>query len=151
MKRICYTLLPEVTQNQELKREVTTLITQDYNSIPPRVVNRNNQLLSYELLLLIFLTMIGFTFPVQQPYNPAGDNHKTWCRELMVRVCKVHAPQNMKGYRYFTPIENYTAKFLQFKYPELCRYDLQTRISSLNLFDFMIQAKVRVEISLNLH
>ena len=55
----------------------------------------------------------------------------------MVRICKVHAPQSMKGYRYFTPIENYTAKFLQVKYPEICRYDLQTRISSLNLFDFM--------------
>ena len=74
--------------------------------------------------MLIFLTMIGFTFPVQQPYNAAGDNHKTWCRELMIRICKVHAPQNMKGYRYFTPIENYTAKFLQVKYPEVCRFDL---------------------------
>ena len=70
-------------------------------------------MLSYELLLLLFLTMLGFSFPVEQSYDPRMDDQRAWCRELLLRVLKQHAPETQKQYQYLMPLENQTAHFLQ--------------------------------------
>ena len=65
---------------------------QCYNSVPAREIVRDPSVLSQELLVLLFLTLLGYSFPVQHSYNPNTDKSKTWSRELMLRVIKGHGP-----------------------------------------------------------
>ena len=112
MQRICVAILPEVSGDANLQQQVRDLVTQRYNNNPPRLVARDANVLSQELLVIIYLTMIGFTFPVKQGYNPKLDRMKPWARELMLRIVKGHGPPTRFEYQFLTPIENSTSRFL---------------------------------------
>ena len=92
MQRICVAILPEVSSDRALQQSVRDLLAKRYNNNPPILVQRDPYLLSQELLVLIYLTMLGFTFPVKQGYNPKLDRMKPWARELMLRIVKGHGP-----------------------------------------------------------
>lgn len=112
MKRICIAILPEVHSDGDVFQRVNSLIGMSYHSYPLRQVIRNVNLLSQELLMIVYLTMLGFTFPVEQSYNPKLDRMKTWSRELMLRIVKCHGPQSRFEYQFLTPIEHSVARFL---------------------------------------
>ena len=91
-------------------------------------------MLSQELLIIVYLTMLGFTFPVKQGYNPKMDRMKPWARELILRVIKGHGPPTGFEYQYLTPIENSTAKYLQQRYPDACFFALEPRHQKFDVF-----------------
>lgn len=93
---IAQTLLPEKNQNEVMGEYVNSLMVQSYNSVPPRYVEMDPNVLSWELLVLIYMNMIGFQFPVKYSYDPRMDDQKTWIRELLLRVVKHHSQETKK-------------------------------------------------------
>ena len=123
---IAQTLLPEKNQNEVIGEYVNSLMVQSYNSAPPRYVEMDPNLLSWELLVLIYMNMIGFQFPVKYSYDPRMDDQKTWIRELLLRVLKHHSQETKKQYQYLMHLESRAAKFLQHWYPQICKFGLKT-------------------------
>ena len=117
MQRLGQTLVPESSSNEEVKEQITKLASQNYNSLPLRTVQKDSSILSQELLILIFLTMMGISFPVSYSYDANLDGERAWSRELMLRVIKAHGPSTLHEYSFLTPLETNIAHFLQQKYP----------------------------------
>ena len=70
MKKLCMTFLPEMKEDEVLRQQVANIISLPYNTVPRTIIMKEIDFLSQELLLLIYLTMIGFTFPVESvQYN----------------------------------------------------------------------------------
>ena len=103
MKKLCMTFLPEMKEDEVLRQQVANIISLPYNTVPRTIIMKEIDFLSQELLLLIYLTMIGFTFPVESvQYNTQVDQEKAWCRELILRLIKTHSPEDKKEYQYLT-------------------------------------------------
>lgn len=68
-------------------------------------------------MLLVYLTMMGFKFPISEAYSSERDSEKVWARELMLRLIKCHSPEKKKEYRYLTPLENQVTAFMQDRFP----------------------------------
>lgn len=117
MRRIAETLVPEIKENDVARSEVTRLTSLCYNNIPRRKIKFDPKLLNHELMVLVYLTMMGFQFPISQPYSSERDSEKAWARELMLRLIKCHSPEKKKEFRYLVPLENQVSAFLQERFP----------------------------------
>lgn len=80
-------------QNDEAVRQRVRCVTaENYNSYPRRPNPRIPELLTQELLAVVYLTLLGFQFPIKQAYDTKVDRKKAWVRELMHRIIKSHGP-----------------------------------------------------------
>ena len=111
--------------DEEVRQRVRSVTAENYNSYPRRPNPRIPELLTQELLAVVYLTLLGFQFPIKQAYDTKADRKKAWVRELMHRIIKSQGPNQRFEYRDWSPIEQETIQFLQRRFPNECRFTLQ--------------------------
>ena len=84
----------------------------------------------------MYLTLLGFQFPIRQAYDTKADRKKAWVRELMHRIIKSHGPNQRFEYRDWSPIEQETIQFLQRRFPNECKFTLQQSERFFDIYQF---------------
>ena len=56
--------MPESENDEESKEQIAKISSEKFNSLPLRKVHNDATVLSKELILLVYLTMMGISFPL---------------------------------------------------------------------------------------
>ena len=81
--------------------------------------------------------MIGFVLPHWRFYDAKKDRKRAWSRELMFRIIKRLGPDSGNEHMHFTPIENEVALFLQQRFPDTCKFNLQPKHTEFDIYSYI--------------